>query len=115
MHHMKILDQQAADGDGHPAVLVAVVVDGTGLADFPADGNQFVERSFVDQVAGVVLAIPGEIGRQRVGVERGVLQEFAELLGFVEGGFGKLAELRLRNRELGPALPRWPWGAPGKV
>ena len=92
MHDVKILDQQTADGDGHPAVLVAVVVDGTGLADFPADGDQFVERSLVDQVAGVVLAVPGEIGRERVGMYRGVLQESAELLGLIEGGLGKLAE-----------------------
>ena len=37
--HVEVLHQQAADGNGHPAVLVAVVVDGAGLADFPADGD----------------------------------------------------------------------------
>ena len=94
MHDVKILHQQAADGDSHPTVLVAVVVDGTDLSDFPADGNQLVENSFVDQVAGVVLAVPGEVRRQRVGVDRGVLQEFAELLGFVEGGFGRTCGVR---------------------
>src|SRR5580692_3605998 len=93
MNHMEILYQQAADGDSHPAVLVAVVVDRASLADLPTDGDQFVERIFVDQVAGVVLAIPGQIGGQRVGAERGVLEESAELLGFVERGLGELAEL----------------------
>ena len=39
MHNVEVLDQQTADGDCHPAVLVAVVVDGTGLADLPADGD----------------------------------------------------------------------------
>lgn len=58
-----ILDQQFSDGDCHPAILVAMVVYGTGLADFPADCYQFVERSFVDQVPSVVLAIPGQIFR----------------------------------------------------
>ena len=38
MNHVKILDQQTADGDGHPTILVFVVVHGTGLADLPADG-----------------------------------------------------------------------------
>jgi hypothetical protein len=38
MHDVKILYLQAADGNGHPAVLVAVVVDGADLAYFPADG-----------------------------------------------------------------------------
>jgi len=64
MHDVKILDEQTADGDGHPAVLVAVIVHGAGLADFPADGEQLIKRSFVDQVASVVLAVPGEIGRE---------------------------------------------------
>ena len=39
MHDVKILDEQPADGNGHPAVLVAVIVHGTGLSDFPADGD----------------------------------------------------------------------------
>jgi hypothetical protein len=93
MEDVKIFDEQAANGDGHPAILVAVVVHGTGLADFPADGDEFVERSFIDQIAGVVLAVPGEVGSERVGVERCVAKEFAELPGFIEGGSGEVAEL----------------------
>ena len=31
--------QQAADGHGHPTILVFVVVHGAGLADLPADGD----------------------------------------------------------------------------
>jgi len=67
-------------------------VNGAGLADFPTNGEQFVERSFVDQIAGVVLAVPGEIGRERLGVERGSLQKRAELLGAVKSCFRELAE-----------------------
>ena len=73
LHDVKIFDQQTAERDGHPAVLVAVIVDGTGLADFPADGYQLVERSLVDQIASVMLAVPGEIGRERVWVNRDIL------------------------------------------
>jgi len=32
-----ILDQQFSDGDRHPAILVAMIVYGAGLADFPAN------------------------------------------------------------------------------
>src|SRR6266550_1869075 len=53
-----ILDQEFADRNCHPAILVAMIVYGTGLADFPADCYQFIERSFVHQVSSVVLTIP---------------------------------------------------------
>ncbi len=58
MENVKIFHQQAADGDGHPAVLVAVVVNRTGLTDLPANGHQFVETGLVDQVASVMLRDP---------------------------------------------------------
>lgn len=89
---VEILDQQTADGDGHPAILIAVVVDGAGLADLPADGEQFVERSFIDEIASVVLAVPEEIGSERIGIERIRLEELAELFGAIEGGRGEFAE-----------------------
>jgi len=38
MDYVEVLYQQTADGDGHPAVLIAVVVDGADLAYLPADG-----------------------------------------------------------------------------
>ena len=49
-----------------------------------------------------MLAVPCEIGRQRVGVDRGGLKESAELLGLIKGGFGKLAEFgdKIVNRNL---------------
>jgi len=48
----KILDLQAADGGGHPAVLVAMIVDAGELADFPADGHTFEKIVFENEVAG---------------------------------------------------------------
>src|SRR5580700_9158519 len=102
VHDVKILDQKTADGDSHPAVLIFMVVNGAGLADLPADGEQLVEMGFVDQIAGIVLAVPGEIGRQRIGIERSVSQKLVELLGFVEGGLGEFAQLayEMLNRML---------------
>src|SRR5205807_6794809 len=38
-----VLDAQPADGRGHPAILVAMIVDAAVLADFPADGHTFKE------------------------------------------------------------------------
>lgn len=59
LKEMKILHAQAPKGGRHPTILVAVVVHGTGLANFPADGYQLIQRSAIDQIARIVLAIPG--------------------------------------------------------
>jgi len=50
----KILDFQAADGSGHPAILIAMIVDAALLADFPADGHALEEIVFENEIAGVV-------------------------------------------------------------
>ena len=89
-----VLDPQAPDRDRHPAILLAVVVHRTRLADLPADGNQFVERRLVNQVAGVVLAVPGQVGRQGVGRNRSALQKTDDLVDPAEGRLGKLSQLR---------------------
>jgi hypothetical protein len=110
-----VFDAEAADGDGHPAILIAMVVDGAGLADFPADGDEFVERSFVDEITGVVLAVPGEVRGKRIRTEGRVLKELTKLFGLIEGGLGKLAELR--NKSLDGDLLKGGGheGAPGRV
>ena len=69
-----------------------MVVNRTGLPNVPTDGDQFVERSLVDQVAGIVLAVPGDVRSERVGVERSVSQKLAKLLSFIEGWLGELAK-----------------------
>jgi hypothetical protein len=61
----KILDFQAADGSGHPAVLVAMIVDAAVLAYFPADGHALEEVVFENEIAGVV-----SLGEEKVFVER---------------------------------------------
>jgi len=55
----KVLDFEPADGSGHPAILVTMIVDAGELADFPADGHAFKEVVLEDEIAGV--AAPGEI------------------------------------------------------
>jgi hypothetical protein len=42
----EILDFEAADGSGHPTILVAMIVDAGKLADFPTDGHTFEEVVF---------------------------------------------------------------------
>jgi hypothetical protein len=62
--HAEILDFQAADRSGHPTVLVAMIVDAAGLADFPADGHAFENVIFEDEIAGVV-----SLGEEEIFVE----------------------------------------------
>ena len=120
MDDVKIVHQQSSDRHGHPAVLVAMVVHRTGLPNFPTDSHQLVQRSLVDQIARVVLAIPGEIRRKRLGVDRGFLKESAELLRLIEGRLGKFAKLgyeiidwNLVNRSGHRLLPK-KYNPPGK-
>ena len=49
----EILDLEAADGGGHPAILIAMIVDAGELADFPADGHTFEKIVFENEIAGV--------------------------------------------------------------
>jgi hypothetical protein len=57
--HTEILDFEAADGSGHPAVLIAMIVNTGELTDFPADGHTLEEVIFENEIASV--AALGEI------------------------------------------------------
>jgi hypothetical protein len=50
----KILDFQAPDGSGHPAVLIAMIVDAAVLADFPANSHTLEEVVLENEIAGVI-------------------------------------------------------------
>jgi len=50
----EILNFQAADGSGHPAVLIAMIVNAAVLADFPADGHALEEIVFKNEIARVI-------------------------------------------------------------
>ena len=108
VNHMIVLHQQAADRDRHPAVLVAMIVNGTGLSNLPANRDQLIKRVLIDQIAGVMLAIPREIGRQRIRVER-IPPEICGLLRGPKCCFGKLRRsgYEIANRNLFPS--RQPW------
>jgi hypothetical protein len=83
----EILDLQAANGSGHPAVLVAMIVDAAVLADFPADGHTLKEIVFENEIAGVIPFREEEIFFQRLGFD-GVLDDVV-LDGFEsEGALG---------------------------
>ena len=83
----EILDFQAADGSGHPTVLVAMIVDAAVLADFPADGHTLKEIVFENEIAGVIPFREEEIFFQRLGFD-GVLDDVV-LDGFEsEGALG---------------------------
>ena len=50
----EILDFQTTDGGGHPAVLIAMIVDAAVLPNFPTDSHALEEIVFEDEVAGVI-------------------------------------------------------------
>jgi hypothetical protein len=60
----EVLDLQTANGSGHPTVLVAMVVNAAGLADFPADGHALEDIVLENEIAGVV-----SFGEEEVFVE----------------------------------------------
>src|SRR6185312_2099317 len=88
-----ILDHELADRSGHPAILIAVIVDRTGLSYLPAYGNQFIKCSLVDQVAGVVLPVPKQIWRERLGAHGMGAQEFMHVFYLVESAGRELTQL----------------------
>lgn len=92
VNQMKIFHLQAPDGDGHPAVLIAMIMHRAGLADLPANGHQFVERGAVDEIASVVPAVPVEIGRERVGADGSSLEKATHGFDAVEGGLRELPQ-----------------------
>jgi hypothetical protein len=69
----EILHAEAADGGGHPAILIAMIVHAAGLANFPADGHAFEDGVFEDEVASVISLGEKEIGIEGVGSD-GVME-----------------------------------------
>src|SRR2546421_8891610 len=52
--HSEILDLQLADRRGHPAVLIAMIVNAAVLADLPANGHALEDLVLEDEIASVV-------------------------------------------------------------
>jgi len=102
----KILDFQAADGSGHPTVLIAMIVDAAVLADFPADGHALEELIFENEVARVISFGEEKIFFQRFwadGVMNDVLLNALEsevALGDSGEAFDPVGDGKLLDREL---------------
>ena len=102
----EILDFQAADGSGHPTVLVAMIVDAAVLADFPTDGHAFEDRVFENEIAGVVAFGEEEVFFERFGkdgmVEDIVLDGFESEVALRKGGeaFDPVGDGKLPDGEL---------------
>ena len=75
----EILHPQFADGDGHPAILPAMVVNAAGLPDFPADGHDFEKIALENQVSCVVALGVEEVRLQRIDAELVLLEVFLDL------------------------------------
>lgn len=73
----------------HPATLVAMIVDGALLSDFPADGQKVVERRALNQVAGVVVPAEVKIRLKALQFHRVPAEEFQHVL---------MGKLSLRDR-----------------
>jgi hypothetical protein len=87
----EILDFQAADGRGHPAILIAVIVDATVLADFPADSHALEEIVFENEIARVIPFREKEIFFERLGLD-GVLDDVVLDCFESEGALGDCGE-----------------------
>jgi len=102
----EILDFQAADGRGHPAVLVAVIVDAAVLADFPADSHALEEIIFENEIAGVIPFREEKIFVERFGfngvLDDVVLDVFESEVALGDGGkaFDPVSDRELLRGEL---------------
>jgi hypothetical protein len=85
INKMEIFNLEPSQRDSHPTVLVAMIMNGAGLTDLPANGHQFIKRSAINQITRVVLAIPGEIRRKGVRINRRVLQQPTNWFSWSEG------------------------------
>ena len=80
-----VLDAESADGDGHPTVLVAMIVNAAALANFPAYGHALEEIVFEDEIARVIA-----FGKITVGIKRFRADEMVkhEIVNVFESEFG---------------------------
>ena len=83
----KILDFQAADGSGHPAILITMIVNPAVLADFPADRHALEEIVFENEIARVIAFGEEEIFFERFGAH-GVVDDVVLNVFEREGAIG---------------------------
>ena len=64
----------------------------TDLSDFPANCNQLIDGSLVYEIACIVLAVPMQKGRKRVGVDWRRPEKVNDLIARIERGLGELSQ-----------------------
>src|SRR5215471_4433655 len=89
-----IFHSELADRRRHPAILIAMVVHRAGLSHLPTDGDQFVQLRFVDKVAGVMLAVPGQIWLNTGGIDRHLRKKRSDLFRTIECSRRKRSKFR---------------------
>src|SRR6266536_189776 len=71
-----------------------MIVNGADLADLPANCYELVQGCLVNQIAGVVLAVPADIRDQRLRRDGCMFEEGKNVSGVIECRFRKFVQLR---------------------
>jgi len=71
----KILTAKPSDRHRHPTFLFPMIVDPRGLADLPTDRHYLKPFVLVDQVAGVEVRAPKQVGFDRASGDRIFVQK----------------------------------------
>jgi len=69
-----------------------MIVHRADLPDLPTDCNQLVKWSLVDEVSGVMLAVPGQIWTKRIRSDGCALNKTKYLVDMTECWFGEPAQ-----------------------
>src|SRR5439155_9937643 len=83
---------QSADRHCHPTILLAMIVHRADLPDLPTDCNQFVKGRLIDEVSGVMLAVPRQVWAKRIRSDRCALNKTKYLVHIAEYWFGEPAQ-----------------------
>jgi hypothetical protein len=81
---MEIFDSQLSDRSRHPAILVPMVVYRTALPYLPAHGDKLIEIGLVDQIARVMLPVPGQVRCKTEFRDRYLGQQRTDQLNLIE-------------------------------
>src|SRR6185312_10555867 len=76
--HAIVLYHELPDRRSHPAILVLMVMNGASLPDLPADGHQLKKRCLVDEISGVMLAVPDEVPFNGLRINGMIVEDLAD-------------------------------------
>jgi len=81
---MEVFDSQLSHWSCHPTILASMVMYGAALPNLPTDGHKLVEIGLIDQVARVMLPVPGQVGCKTELCDRYLDQQRTDLLNLIE-------------------------------